>query len=249
MVAAAGGDVARELLQLLEVLHTQQCLAASARSGVRACWLTATRDRDVVHLGHAGLLYRQQDQFFCFDPWLMPWFVNAPVPSLCGALLPRPAALFLTHEHTDHMNEQTLLQMPKDIPVIVPSRRDRRALYFDHPAYLRELGFQEVIELAHGECWMFEGGAVVSVPFFGEDPCDLELPRNCYLIVDRGRNTLVLADSGPTNTGRSLVKEGVIDELVRRHGPIATLFASDRKSTRLNSSHITISYAVFCLKK
>src|SRR5437773_8489539 len=27
------------------------------------------------------------------------------------------------------------------------------------------------------------------------------------------------------------------------------LFLKDRKSTRLNSSHITISYAVFCLKK
>src|SRR5437773_9226640 len=26
-------------------------------------------------------------------------------------------------------------------------------------------------------------------------------------------------------------------------------FSGDRKSTRLNSSHITISYAVFCLKK
>src|SRR5256885_6658538 len=26
-------------------------------------------------------------------------------------------------------------------------------------------------------------------------------------------------------------------------------FASDRKSTRLNSSHLVISYAVFCLKK
>src|SRR5437773_7595479 len=26
-------------------------------------------------------------------------------------------------------------------------------------------------------------------------------------------------------------------------------FVQDRKSTRLNSSHITISYAVFCLKK
>src|SRR5437667_2185587 len=26
-------------------------------------------------------------------------------------------------------------------------------------------------------------------------------------------------------------------------------FLGDRKSTRLNSSHITISYAVFCLKK
>src|SRR5690554_7764600 len=27
------------------------------------------------------------------------------------------------------------------------------------------------------------------------------------------------------------------------------LFKSDRKSTRLNSSHVRISYAVFCLKK
>src|SRR5437773_7764652 len=31
-------------------------------------------------------------------------------------------------------------------------------------------------------------------------------------------------------------------------GPIGLKFV-DRKSTRLNSSHITISYAVFCLKK
>src|SRR5690606_41828883 len=27
------------------------------------------------------------------------------------------------------------------------------------------------------------------------------------------------------------------------------IFSSDRKSTRLNSSHVKISYAVFCLKK
>src|SRR5439155_2853005 len=166
VVARAGADVERELMRLLEVLNAHRCLAASARSGVRARWLTATRDRDVVHLGHAGLVYRQQDQFLYFDPWLVPWFAEAPVPSLCGALLPRPAALFLTHEHNDHMNQETLLQMPKDVPVIVPSRRDRRAFYIDYPVYLRELGFQEVIELAHGERWTFEGGTVVSVPFF-----------------------------------------------------------------------------------
>src|SRR5690554_7679327 len=29
----------------------------------------------------------------------------------------------------------------------------------------------------------------------------------------------------------------------------AILFPQDRKSTRLNSSHVRISYAVFCLKK
>src|SRR3712207_8592377 len=32
---------------------------------------------------------------------------------------------------------------------------------------------------------------------------------------------------------------------VTNHGPMA----ADRKSTRLNSSHANISYAVFCLKK
>src|SRR5690606_41302505 len=32
-------------------------------------------------------------------------------------------------------------------------------------------------------------------------------------------------------------------------GAIAGLYGADRKSTRLNSSHVKISYAVFCLKK
>src|SRR4051812_49731398 len=34
-----------------------------------------------------------------------------------------------------------------------------------------------------------------------------------------------------------------------RRGDGTTLFGVDRKSTRLNSSHMSISYAVFCLKK
>src|SRR5205814_10057693 len=35
----------------------------------------------------------------------------------------------------------------------------------------------------------------------------------------------------------------------RSHGPVARIDRGDRKSTRLNSSHLGISYAVFCLKK
>src|SRR5690625_6142882 len=38
--------------------------------------------------------------------------------------------------------------------------------------------------------------------------------------------------------------QGVLDD----HA-IQLLDAADRKSTRLNSSHVAISYAVFCLKK
>src|SRR5690349_24020573 len=33
------------------------------------------------------------------------------------------------------------------------------------------------------------------------------------------------------------------------HGEVLELVQEDRKSTRLNSSHVEISYAVFCLKK
>src|SRR5207249_9272627 len=35
----------------------------------------------------------------------------------------------------------------------------------------------------------------------------------------------------------------------RLHRPVSGLEQGDRKSTRLNSSHVSISYAVFCLKK
>src|SRR5471032_3468423 len=46
----------------------------------------------------------------------------------------------------------------------------------------------------------------------------------------------------PAQRKRVMIK---FADLVQEHG--AEL--ADRKSTRLNSSHITISYAVFCLKK
>src|SRR5258707_15328576 len=36
---------------------------------------------------------------------------------------------------------------------------------------------------------------------------------------------------------------------VATHLPLGTCGQKDRKSTRLNSSHANISYAVFCLKK
>src|SRR5438876_8570228 len=38
-------------------------------------------------------------------------------------------------------------------------------------------------------------------------------------------------------------------DFFRLHGSIDDHLAGDRKSTRLNSSHPSISYAVFCLKK
>src|SRR5437773_9624376 len=57
--------------------------------------------------------------------------------------------------------------------------------------------------------------------------------------------------SSPRKTESPQHSERVFDHTTRSlHRPQQThLSREDRKSTRLNSSHITISYAVFCLKK
>src|SRR5690349_23167832 len=64
-----------------------------------------------------------------------------------------------------------------------------------------------------------------------------------------GPNTLLVADQLP----RRLVYLGELlgrrKTVGRRRGDAGPHHAVDRKSTRLNSSHVEISYAVFCLKK
>src|SRR3712207_6841430 len=54
---------------------------------------------------------------------------------------------------------------------------------------------------------------------------------------------MAMPDAGPEARGsRRYIRKAVRDSLRR-------LRTEDRKSTRLNSSHANISYAVFCLKK
>src|SRR2546430_12418882 len=63
-------------------------------------------------------------------------------------------------------------------------------------------------------------------------------------------------DALPGASGRSRIAEPLATEAAARHGDdLPEMLAEraapalDRKSTRLNSSHSQISYAVFCLKK
>src|SRR3712207_6861994 len=63
---------------------------------------------------------------------------------------------------------------------------------------------------------------------------------------DFGRQAVSFASIGAASTAVSLV----LFLLLRgRIGAVAANVVGDRKSTRLNSSHANISYAVFCLKK
>src|SRR3712207_9358799 len=71
--------------------------------------------------------------------------------------------------------------------------------------------------------------------------------------------TLSLHDALPISPGAGVGRVGIQGVDVRGQGPVERLRlrggahdghrGQDRKSTRLNSSHANISYAVFCLKK
>src|SRR5690554_7242156 len=66
--------------------------------------------------------------------------------------------------------------------------------------------------------------------------------RNNFLTMTSGTGILASTFShyGPIKGG---------DVAHRQNGVLVSMATGDRKSTRLNSSHVRISYAVFCLKK
>src|SRR5699024_12795497 len=60
----------------------------------------------------------------------------------------------------------------------------------------------------------------------------------------------LIAEEREKNTLRGLMlSPATIPEILSGKSLVSLLMTLDRKSTRLNSSHVSISYAVFCLKK
>src|SRR5690554_5732240 len=67
---------------------------------------------------------------------------------------------------------------------------------------------------------------------------------------------LFVPESSPEHYGLDRIQAMRVIHAVDRQGQLQTgvhafmlIWREDRKSTRLNSSHVRISYAVFCLKK
>src|SRR5437773_7679142 len=80
---------------------------------------------------------------------------------------------------------------------------------------------------------------VVLIFFFNDTAATEIYPLSLHdalPIYARGRRTVVIIDEAQNLSMEVLEELRLVDD-------------EDRKSTRLNSSHITISYAVFCLKK
>src|SRR5712691_13053035 len=90
--------------------------------------------------------------------------------------------------------------------------------------------------------------AVTSTVSEAERPLRADARRNRERILASAR--AVFAESGAEAQIDDVARHaGVGVGTVYRHFPTKQALLTDRKSTRLNSSHSQISYAVFCLKK
>src|SRR5690625_5927103 len=77
---------------------------------------------------------------------------------------------------------------------------------------------------------------------------DLSDRQAQQLVADRLESDTDPVDVFVNNAGFS-VKASLLEEDLSQHDLGFEVMVRDRKSTRLNSSHVAISYAVFCLKK
>src|SRR3712207_7294889 len=81
------------------------------------------------------------------------------------------------------------------------------------------------------------------------------LDDDTMVIYGDGRDISLLVEEGVKNTQAFVALTGNTETNIlacltaKRLGVRKTVAMVDRKSTRLNSSHANISYAVFCLKK
>src|SRR5690554_7676732 len=74
-----------------------------------------------------------------------------------------------------------------------------------------------------------------------------KLTRDNILVTSGATEAMYLAISATSAPGRQFI---VTDPSFLLYAPLIRMTGGeDRKSTRLNSSHVRISYAVFCLKK
>src|SRR5690606_20027835 len=94
-------------------------------------------------------------------------------------------------------------------------------------------------------------GEQIGVPVYAEieNKNPVQIAQNALQKGKEGNHNVIIIDTA----GRLAIDEAMMNEIRQVHQtvkPNETLFVvEDRKSTRLNSSHVKISYAVFCLKK
>jgi L-ascorbate metabolism protein UlaG (beta-lactamase superfamily) len=157
---------------------------------------------DLIFLGHAGFAVRSGDEFVLFDPMLVP--ANSRLGDVNYAtLLGRASAVVLSHCHWDHVHAQTLVRVPRSVPIFVPRRHGPPSLMNPSVAdYLRALGFRDVRE-HNPEDEVSVGEIEIRFwPFHGEPfGLDSAFDGLTYTVEARGRRIFGAVDAMQNEVG------------------------------------------------
>jgi CMP-N-acetylneuraminate monooxygenase len=123
---------------------------------------TGQQEVRVRFLAHASVAIEVGDFCLVTDPWLIGpcfangWWHNPPPKSDALDILRRADLLYISHNHADHMHEETLRYLPPDVPIVVPA-------FASHSAKrsLATLGFTNVQELSVNSLYPVQDGQIV----------------------------------------------------------------------------------------
>jgi len=150
----------------------------------------------IRYLNHACILIETKEVSVMTDP-IISYEYESDIRRYTYSDLPeRINYVLLTHNHSDHIVFETLLQLRHKIDCIIVPRSGGGAL--EDPStklILENTGFENVIEIDEMETLSIPGGKITGLPFFGEHG-DLNIrTRIAHLVSLNGKNILCAADS------------------------------------------------------
>jgi thiopeptide-type bacteriocin biosynthesis protein len=168
-------------------------------------------EADCQFVGHAALAVGNANRGrVLIDPYLLPRSPGAAVnyQPIVPSQLSNLSTICITHSHPDHFALGSLLKFGADTRIMVPRVPRESALSIGMAARLTELGFKRVEEIGWGEERPIEGGRILALPLFGEQPttgprlhAEVRNHGNTYLVELDSKRYLAVADSGRDSEG------------------------------------------------
>ncbi|HEY7160819.1 MAG TPA: MBL fold metallo-hydrolase [Acidobacteriota bacterium] len=209
-----------------------------AEDFVETNWKLEPPQIGITRLQHSSFLLKTSKASVIVDPH----FVSGYSSHLTDASLMLPRnfnglieAVLITHSHTDHYHVPSLMMLPRDTFMIVPRVQDETILSPDFGRELRNMGFQNVIELDwYSDPFIIGDIEISAFPFYGEQPLRYEYPRdkklrnygNSYFFRTPNFSAFCLIDSGSDADG-SMIE--VAESLKQQFGSVDVILSNLQK--------------------